>query len=64
LNLFHIFRQENLRVSNKNIKFAKQRLKAMLEVINRSRSGDCFWAAFLKMGALLENSPNHAGSHN
>ena len=27
-------------------------------VINYNKHGSCCWAAFLKMGALLENSPN------
>lgn len=30
---------------------------------DHSNSGYCFWVAFLKDGALRENSPNYLGLH-
>ena len=33
----------------------------MVNVVNYSSPGSGCWAAFLKHGALRENSPNHTG---
>jgi hypothetical protein len=30
---------------------------------DQSNPGQCFWVAYLKDGALRENSPNHIGQH-
>ena len=35
--------------------------KQMSESLNYRSPGSCCWTAFIKMGALRENSPNHTG---
>ena len=39
-----------------------KKLEAMT-VLSQSALGDCCWAAFLKDGALRENSPNYTGPY-
>lgn len=50
---------KNLHNSFLSIIFVPQMNHELNIVINYNNPGSCCWAAFIKMGALRENSPNY-----